>query len=251
MVLPGPARLSVQALTWLLEVERLGSPHLVLEPAAVWYPPGELDELHDQARAEVAALGWYDRRHRLDIEVAVALPMLCRAAAECFGWISRDTSVIGVLAAATGRHGLLAVRDGDSVWLGHISRVRLAETVAAQTADVPAGHGRPVTVSRREVAGTVRGQRITEAAVQVGPASVAVRRVQQIAALPVYGKGELYAAVRDGVGRYRVSQPVRYADTPNGRYLNLSVGSDQILVAPASRADLADRLKELSRSLSR
>jgi hypothetical protein len=251
MVLPGPARLSLASLTWLLETERIGRPHLVLEPAAVWHPPAELDALHAQARAEIAALGWYDRRRRLDIEVAVTLPMLCRAESECFGWITRNIATIGVLAAATGRHGLLAVREGDAVWLNRIGRGRLAETVAAQTADVAAGPGKPMTVFRRELAATVRGQRLTEAAVRVGPARVAVRRIREIAALPLLGKGELYAAACDGVGRYRVSEPLRYADTPNGRYLNLTVGPDQLLVAPAGRADLADRLRELCRSVTR
>src|SRR4051812_45642127 len=111
MVLPAPARLSLQALSWLFEVEQLGNPHLVLAPTAVWHPPAELDELHVQARAEVAALGWYDWRQRLDIEVAVALPLLGRAESECFGWITHGTAMIGVLAAAAGRHALLAVRD--------------------------------------------------------------------------------------------------------------------------------------------
>jgi len=101
------------------------------------------------------------------------------------------------------------------------------------------------------VVGSVRGQRITEAAVRVGPASVAVRRVQQLVALPPVGQGELYTAVRAGMGRYRVSEPVRYADTQQGRYLTLTMGRDQMLVAPASRADLVARLAELHRSLAR
>ena len=124
MVLPGPARLSVQALTWLLDTEQIGEPHLVLAPTAVWHPPADWDELHAQARAEITALGWYDRRGRLEIEVAVALAIVCRAEVEFFGWITRDTSTIGVLAAGIGRHGLLAVRDGESVWLKHTGPAR-------------------------------------------------------------------------------------------------------------------------------
>lgn len=251
MVLPGPARLSVHALTWLLETEQIGEPHPVLAPAAVWHPPADDDELHAMPRNEIAALGWYDRRKRLEIEVAAALAMVCRAESEFFGWITGDRSTIGVLAAGLGRHGLLAVRDGDSVWLNHTGCNVLAETLVAQTADVPAGPGRPVTVSRAEVVGSVGGQRITEAAVRVGPADVAVRRVRQLVALPTTGTGELYAAARDGVGRYRVSEPVHYADTHPGRYVNLTMERDLILVGPASRADLVARLKDRRRSLSR
>jgi hypothetical protein len=150
-----------------------------------------------------------------------------------------------VLAAGIGRHGLLAVRDGDSVWLNRTGRARLAETLVGQTPEVPAGQGKPVTVSP----GSAGGRRITEAAVRVGPASVAVRRVPQLAALPTTGSGELYAAVRDGMGRRRASEPVRYADPHQGRYLNLTTGPSDVLVAPTSRADLVARLKDRRRSL--
>jgi hypothetical protein len=247
MVLPGPARLSVRALTWLLEVERIGEPHLVLAPAAMWYPPDEQDEQLATAREEITALGWYDRRKRLEIEVAVALAMLCRAESEFFGWINCGRATVGVLAAGIGRHGLLAVRDGDSVWLNRVGRAVLAEILVGQTPEVPAGQGKPVTVSL----GSGCQQGITEAAVRVGPASVAVRWVRQLIALPTTGSGELYAAVCDGMGRYRVSEPVRYADTRQGRYLNLTTGPDDVLVAPARRADLVARLKERRRTLSR
>jgi hypothetical protein len=250
MVLPGPARLSVQALTWLVKAERIGEPHPVLAPAAMWYPPDEQDELHAAAREEIAALGWFDRRGRLEIEVTVALAILCRAETEFFGWITHNGSTVGVLAAGIGRHGLLAVRDGDSVWLRHVGRSVLAERLVDQTPDVSVGAGKPVTVSRAEVRGSVRGQRLTEAAVQVGPAAVAVRRVQQLVALPRTGGGELYAAVRDAMGRYRLGEPLRYTDTQYGRYLTLALGRDQTLVAPASRAELLARLRELCRRLS-
>lgn len=245
MVMPGPARLSVAALTWLLEVERIGEPHPVLASAAVWRPPLEADESRIKAREEIAALGWYDRRGRLEVEVAATLTMLCRATSEYFGWITRDQTTIGVLTTGRGQHGLLAVRDGDSVWLRHIGRSVLAATLVGQLPDVVAGSGRPVTVSRAEV----RGQRVSQTAVRVGPASAAVRRVRQLMTLPTTGAGELYAAGRDRLGRYLVSEPVRYADTRNGRYLNLSAGRDQVLVAPAGPADLVARLAQLHRAL--
>jgi hypothetical protein len=235
MVLPGPARLSVQALTWLLETERIGEPHVVLTPTGVWHPPAEHDERPARARAEIAALGWYDRRQGLANEVAVALAMLCRAELEFFGWITGNQTTIGVLAAGTGRHGLLAVRDGNMVWLDHIGGAVLAETLAGQTADVPAGQGKPVTVSRAET---------------TMPANAAAQRVQQLVTLPTTGNGELYAAARDGVGRYQVSEPVCFVDTQDGRYLTLATGQDQVLVVPASRADLVARLKDRRRSVS-
>jgi hypothetical protein len=42
---------------------------------------------------------------RLEIEVAVAPAMLCRAESEFFGWITRERATIGVLAARSGWTG--------------------------------------------------------------------------------------------------------------------------------------------------
>lgn len=239
MVLPGPARLSARTLTWLLRAERIGEPHPVLTPPAVWYPPAELDDQHTRARSEIAALGWYDHHDLLDREVAAALPLLCRAEAEYFGWLTRDGTTIGVLAAGTGRHGLLAVADGAVVTLDHAGRARLAEALVGQIPDRPPGPGKPLSVTRSEVLGTTR---IIEA---VHPANLPARRARQLIALPTRASGELYAAHRDHLGRYRVSDPLRYADTDAGRYLNLATGADRILITPAARADLLSRLKAL------
>jgi hypothetical protein len=77
MVLPGPARLSVETLTWLLAAEGIGELHRVLAPVAVWRPADEVDAGGTAARAEIAALGWLGRRQRLDVEVAAALAVMC------------------------------------------------------------------------------------------------------------------------------------------------------------------------------
>lgn len=240
MVLPGPARLSVAALTWLLAVERIGEPHPVLASAPVWRPSVEENALRGEAREEVAALGWYDRRERLEAEVAATLVMLCRATSEFFGWVTHGETATGVLAAGLGRHGLLAVRDGDAVSLRHVGRTALAGTLVGQLPEATVGSGKPVTVSRAELWAPAR-----RTAVRVGPAGAEVRRVRQLVALPLSGAGELYAAVRDRLGRYLVSEPVRYADTRDGRYLTVSAGHDQVLVAPAGRTELVARLTRL------
>lgn len=80
--------------------------------------------------------------------------------------------------------------------------------------------------------------------------------MQQIMSQPTTGGGELYVAVRDRMGRRKpVTDPLRYADTENGRWLNYSTttgdGDERVLVAPATRADLAARLQEMHRTLMR
>lgn len=233
MVLPEPARLSVATLAWLLAAERIGEPHPVLASTAVWRPRAEEQALDERTRDEIAALGWYDRKGTLDAEVTATLVMLCRATSEFFGWISRGEATAGVLTAGLGRHGILAVRDGDAVWLNHIGRTALARTLVGQLPDVPAGPGQPITVPRTPAPRTT---------VRVGALAPDVRRVRHLVALPRTGGGELYAAARDRLGRYLVSEPVRYADTRDGRYVTVSATQDQLTVSPAGPSELVTRL---------
>lgn len=254
MVLPGPARLSVVALDWLVTTQGIGELHQVLSPEAVWRPPAETDFLAASARTEIMPLGWFDDGARLDVEVVASLTVLCRADTEYFGWISHEGTIIGVLAAAIGGQALLAVRDGDTVWLHDIGRNSLAEALVGQTADVPAGAGGGVTVVRAELLATHDGQRISEAGVGVRRASADVRYVQRLASSPATGGGELYVAVRDAVGRRRLSGPLHYTDTSHGRFTIVTAPSpepDQVTVAPATRSDLVTRLRRCHESLAR
>jgi hypothetical protein len=102
----------------------------------------------DAARAhaydEAARLGWVDRRGRLDVEVVESLSVVCRAGVEFSGWLASPAAgTVGVLAAATGREGILAVRDGDEVWLRRAQPKKLAEALVAQLPEMHAGSGTP------------------------------------------------------------------------------------------------------------
>jgi hypothetical protein len=87
------------------------------------------------------------------------------------------------------------------------------------------------------------------------PAPAEVRIAQQVISQPTTGGGELYVAVRDRMGRRRgVQEPLRYADTATGRWLNYMVPGgeeERVLIAPATRQDLTARLQEMHRNLSR
>jgi hypothetical protein len=65
----------------------------------------------------------------------------------------------------------------------------------------------------------------------------------------------LRVAVRDHLGRRQVAaQALHYVDTAQGRYLTLSEvasGEQYVLVIPATRADLAARLREQRRRLTK
>jgi hypothetical protein len=76
------------------------------------------------------------------------------------------------------------------------------------------------------------------------------------AQLPTTGGGQLYVAVRDGLGRRRGDRAAAALRRHrNGRWLNhmtaLGGGDHRILIAPASHRDLVTWLQEMYNSLSR
>jgi hypothetical protein len=253
-VLPRPLFLDADALVRLMRMENLGDPHVTLKPLGVWRPKAEEQRVESEVRARLLKEGLLDRRGRVDVDFAASLAVLCRAGAEFYGWINEGDNTRGVLAAAIGREAILAMRDGDEVMLTQISPESLPEVLVAQTADVPPARGEAHNVLRSEVLAAVGGRQRSEAGVGSRPAPADVRAVQQIAAQPVTGGGELYVAVRDRMSRRRpVAYPLRYADTVSGRWLNHMTdagrGEHRVLVAPATKQDLIRRLQEMHRAL--
>lgn len=255
-MLEKPLKLHVEALVRLVRMENLGELHTTLKPAAVWRRKEDQDRIEVEARKEFMRLGLLDNRGRLDVEVAAALAVLTRAGAEFYGWINDGATTRGVLAGATGREALLAVRDGQMVGITQIRPETLPQALVNRTPDVRPARGEAVNVLRSEMLTSAGGRQRTAAGVGLRPAPPEVRIVQQVMAQPTTGGGELYVAVRDRMGRRKTTQdPLRYADTEQGRWLNYTTpagdGEQRILVAPASRADLVGRLQEMHRTLSR
>lgn len=255
MVLPKPLTLPAEALVRMVALENLGELHVTLRPPALWRPKRVQHEVETRTRAEFARMGLFDRRGRLDVELVASLTVLCRAGAEFYGWISGGERTLGVLAAAVGREAILAVRDGSSVSLRQIRPELLPEALVDQTADVPPGRGGAFSLLQSEALASVGGRQRTEAGVGTRPASAEVRLAQKLAELPTTGGGQLSVAVRDSVGRRRATtEPLRYADTDGGRWLNHMTaagnGESRILIAPAGRRDLVVRLQEMHRTLT-
>jgi hypothetical protein len=254
MVLPKSLTLPAEALRRMVALENLGELHVTLKPPALWRPKHIEHEVETRTRAEFARLGLFDRRGRLDVELVASLTVLCRAGAEFYGWINEGDKTVGVLAAAIGREAILAVRDGDSVSLSQIRPETLPEALVGQTKDVPPGRGEAFSVLQSDALAAVGGRQRTEAGVGTRPAGAEVRLAQKIAELPTTGGAQLSVAIRDSMGRRRATQPLRYADTESGRWLNHTTdvgnGESRILIAPAGRRDLVVRLQEMHRTLT-
>lgn len=254
-MLEKPLKLHVEALTRLVRMENLGELHITLKPQAVWRRRSDQDLLEVESRKEFMRLGLLDNRGRVDVEVAASLAVLTRAGAEFYGWINEGDKTKGVLSAAIGREAVLAIREGAQVTVTQIRPETLPMALVNQTADVRPSRGEAVNVLRSDMLATVGGRQRTAAGVGMRPAPPEVRILQQIMSQPTTGGGELYVAIRDRMGRRKpVQDPLRYADTANGRWLNLTTtardGEQRILVAPATRADLAARLQDMHRNLS-
>ncbi|CAM4001089.1 hypothetical protein KIPE111705_35625 [Kibdelosporangium persicum] len=190
--------------------------------------------------------------------MAASLSVVCRAAVECSGWIAADgVGKLGVLAAATGREAILAVRNGNEVRLRRAQPRKLAEALVAQIPELHPGSGTPVSVPVEELRAAVAWQEPKPGAVSVRPVPRAdLRQVLKIIALPTSGSGELWVAVRDDLGRRReIPHPLRYADTEWGRFLNHASATDSgelwMTVAPAPPTELVARLRKLEHSLAR
>lgn len=255
MVLPKSLTLPAEALVRMVALENLGELHVTLRPPAVWRPKQTQHEVETRTRAEFARMGLFDRRGRLDVELVASLAVLCRAGAEFYGWINDGEKTVGVVAAAIGREAILAVRDGQSVSIRQIRPEMLPEALVGQAKEVPPGRGDAFSLLQSEALASVGGRQQTEAGVGTRPASTEVRLAQKIAELPTTGGGQLSVAVRDSVGRRKVSeQPLRYADTERGRWLNHTTsagnGDNRVLIAPASPRDLVARLQEMHRTLT-
>lgn len=256
MALQQPLTLPAEALARIVAVENLGELHVALKPLAVWRPQSERDAFDRATRDGLAAMGLVDRRGRLDVEVASSLAVLCRPRTEFYGWIHREDRTTGVLAAAIGGEGVVAVRDGEEVRLRQVGTRNLPEALVRHIAEAPPGNGDAVSFVRSEAVAAVGGRQTSEAGARTVAASREVRLAQRIADQPTTGGGQLSVACRDHLGRRRASEhPLCYADTANGRWLTMTTplpgGDDRILLAPASRTDLVARLHEMHRALTR
>lgn len=254
-MLAKPLTLPAEALARLVRMENLGDLHVTLKPTAKWRRKVVQEQIETVLRSEFQRMGLLDRRGRVDGEVASSLAVVCRAGAEFYGWIKADGRTRGVLAAAIGREAVLAIRDGEDVTLNQIRPESLPMVLVAQLPEVPPAQGQQVSLLQSDLRAGASGRVRTEAGVGMRPAPPEVRMAQQIAEQPTVGGGELYVAVRDRLGRRKtVPQPLRYADTPTGRWLNYMIptgdGEQRILLKPATPSELAGRLQEMHRALA-
>ncbi|WAL67033.1 ESX secretion-associated protein EspG [Amycolatopsis cynarae] len=236
--------LPLAALAGAVERENVGTLHLVLSPEPMWLSDTEKAAARQQMLDTLAEAGLLDRRGRLDTDFLDWLPLLTRPSLEYYGWVHDGERTYGVLAAARGLQGIVAVRVGDGIALRPVPRDRLPEALIAELPERHAGGGRPLTVRVADLEDAAREDRIP---------SRDVRDLVDVLRRPVTGTGELYVGRRDELNRYtRLEQPLHYADTDWGRYLNYTLGTGrdaEIHLAPGHPAALIEHLLRLEQTL--
>ncbi|GAA3026220.1 ESX secretion-associated protein EspG [Actinokineospora globicatena] len=241
-MLDQPLVVSARGLGRVVRGAELGELHIALAQAAVWVPQHEERAAEAAAMAELAGLGKVDGRGRIDPDLLATVSLLCRPRTEFYGWITSGDRTIGILAAASGRDAVLAVRVDGSIHLRQISPDRLPDALVEQVPDVRPGQGQAFTVSPPEP--SVRQY------TSKGGGSPEIALAQRIAELPTTGGGQLSVAVRDQSNRRSAApHPLRYADSTRGRWLNHTLPGSRVVIAPAGKADLVKRLKDLHRAL--
>ncbi|MQA09188.1 MAG: hypothetical protein GEU98_11700 [Pseudonocardiaceae bacterium] len=251
-LLSNPVTISATSLAALLRRERIGEPHITVSPTAMWLDSDERREEDKRTGEEIDGLEVTDQRG-LDVEFAASLAVLCRPTTEYYGWINEGKTTLAVLAGAIGREAVLAVRENDTVFLNQVQPDKLPEALVSQIPEFAPAKGRPINVAQDEVLAEVERAR-QPTGVITRTASHAVRQVQSISALPTDGGGELYAAVRDSVGRRtHTEHPLRYADTTEGRWLNITLPGQtrtMLVISPGTRRDIAQRLRDMHGAIS-
>jgi hypothetical protein len=243
-----PERFAVDQLAALVTKTTGGELHTVLAPQAVWLDDTERAEA-DKALAEIKTRYDsipYDDDEPSFSDIAVLLSSPPEAS---FGWIADTTTGVnlGVLVAGSVWFRLIAVRDGDDVYVRTFHQDRLTHVLAdVLPADVGKSTVPSITVLRSELRALSR-----EVVGAVTP-SADVRRAQRFASLQPWVIAELYAETRRPDGNRVVSEPLRVYDTDQGRWL-LTVEKhytdERLTLTPASAHDVAAALERLRDNL--
>lgn len=230
--------------------------------------------LRHRADVELKARGIREPRGRLAPPIEDALHLLAFAplTIDALHIPQFEAPTVGVLAAADDTKGVLAIQDGDGIWLRDVPPDALVSAVigvlpagprgseasvtlplddALRTAPIrvpvplPANQGEEDDKRRGKARRTPLSERVT-----ADPREAYGR----IAGQPRQRGGQLAANSRSQVGAKQRSRVLAWFDTATGRYLSLSRagtdGREWVTVAPADPATLRTRLGEMVSSVS-
>lgn len=239
-----PERFAVDRLAAMVTEATGGELHPVLAPQAVWLDDAARAEADKSLAAAKARYGNnpYDEDEPAFSDIAVLLSNPPEAS---FGWIADTTTGVnlGVLVAGSVWFRLVAVREGDDVYVRTFHKDRLTAVLTdILPADAIKSTVPSITVLRSEMRALSR-----EVVGAVTP-SADIRRAQRFASLQPWVIAELYMETRRPDGNRLVSEPLRVYDTDEGRWLlsaKKHYTDEHLTLTPANAYDVATALERL------
>ncbi|MGQ0840349.1 ESX secretion-associated protein EspG [Actinokineospora sp.] len=236
----------------LWAAERLPRRHVALDVAS----PGRTHT--ERAELVAAAFGTLEERGlaegtRAVPELADRLSLLAHPRLSIDSWVWTDHE-IAALAVVSGDEGMLAVVDGDEVWLIPARATAIAEAAVSIAGDVQAGTGRSVSLPTDVLVAADAGSGGEPHAMvtTLRESGVVLRDAQALAAMftGMGSRGQLgVERTQRDQRRKRADRVVAFHDTAAGRYLYLARPSNDgrmwSTVTPADNARLAACVWEL------
>jgi hypothetical protein len=226
-----------------------GDLHIALAPQAVWRPDHVRAEL-DRTVAELHARYAAEPADREEPDFATIAELLSKPSEARYGWITdkRNDTSLSVLVAGTSWFGLIAVRDGDDIWVRTFQPDRLSAVLAGvlpHDTEKPAAS--PIVVLRSEMLDAEK------LAYDTVPRSE-VRRAQRFAELTPHLSAEFNAETRDSSGRrQRGPVPLRVYDTDDGRWalrVTPHYTDERLELWPVGQAEFANLMDELRHEIT-
>ncbi|MQA62717.1 MAG: ESX secretion-associated protein EspG [Actinophytocola sp.] len=158
-----------------------------------------------------------------------------------------DTKAVLAVAAAMDGIGLLAVQDGDGLWLNDVPSDGLVSSIVGLLPAAPRGKERSITVPVDQL---MAGPGADFMQRKDGTGSDEERKaLARLHAQPRLRGGQIAANVRSVLGGRSRSPVLSWFDTESGRYFTrASTGTDGrmwITIAPADAAALRQRVTEM------
>ncbi|SFP82815.1 EspG family protein [Amycolatopsis arida] len=236
--------ISLRTYKAMLEEHNLGEPHITLAGGEKWYPPDERRRLREDANAELEKLG-LAQRGRITADFLDTVQVLQRPGTEYFTWASINGTNITVRTARSGREGVLAIANDDTLFLWPAEPERAPEVLARQLPDTPPARVHSMSCAAADYEALRAGESPSD-----GGSARDARQIVRWLTAPRVHVGHLYAAVRDSAGTRRLtSRPPFWIDTEHGRLVGGVDGAGWLTVAGATEQDIADRLRRLEAEL--
>jgi EspG family len=252
MTTSGTVKLSTLEFDVLWERERLPRRHEALDVPSPGKTHTERAALVAKALAELEARGLAANERAegglLDKLDLLAHPQLC---IDSWVWSTRE---IRALTAVSGNQALLAVVEGDEVWLIPARDTAIAESAVSICGEAPAGPGMSVSVptdvlTAADAEADGDSRRLSAALMRRGVANSAAKNLaSMVSGMDLRGQFGASRAQRDG-RLVRADRVVAFHDTPQGRYAYLAKpnndGRSWSTVTPADNRRLEMLVREL------